>query len=453
MRPLPLLFLAAFGVGCGAAPERGDIVLVTIDTLRADHLGLYAYERSTSPRIDGWFESGRVFERAYATEAATAPSVASLLTGRLPQDHGVRLFYQLLEEDVALLPDLLPGEYETAAIVSNVVLTDEAIGFAGRFDHYDDFVDEREGLRDVFERRAARTTDAALRWVATRRDPERPLFLWVHYIDPHGPYDPPEAWTGAFPVEGHRPLALGRVAEYMVQPGVDNALEYVADYDAEIAYTDAEVGRLLDGLSQRLDLERALTVLTADHGETMMEGERWFSHGYQVYEPIVHVPLCLRGPGVAPGRVSELASGVDLVPTLLRFAGAAVPSGLPGRDLLAPDGDPDRVVYSEASAAGQQWRAAVQGQRKVRVLVRGATRTVLQQRQYDLAREAESGGGRPVGLSDPLVARLIEEIERDPDAAGIPSEYRAGMQIEAPKVAPDLDEKALQELRRLGYVE
>ena len=168
--PLALLALCA----CSSEPA-GDILLITVDTLRPDHLGLYGYERATSPNIDRHFANAAIFERAYATSANTSPSVISILTGQLPHDHGVRKFYQLLSDDVQLVTDLLPDAYQTAAFVSNIVLTDEAMGIARYFDHYDDHVDERESTRKIFERSAQRTTDAALLWIAEHRDPERPL--------------------------------------------------------------------------------------------------------------------------------------------------------------------------------------------------------------------------------------------------------------------------------------
>jgi len=179
--------------------------LITVDTLRADHLGMYGYSRDTSPNIDRWFADSRVYQRAYATEAATAPSVASILTGRLPQHHRVRLFYQLLGREIPALPDILAGAgYQTAAVVSNLVLTDEAMGMASRFDSYDDFVDEPEPSREVWERNARRTSDAAIGWLDDQRDPARPSFLWVHYMDPHGPYQAPEDRSTNF--EHDRPL-------------------------------------------------------------------------------------------------------------------------------------------------------------------------------------------------------------------------------------------------------
>ncbi|GAG03132.1 unnamed protein product, partial [marine sediment metagenome] len=266
------------------------------------HLGLYGYERNTSPEIDRWFADAAIFERAYTTNAHTPPSVVSILTGQLPQEHGVRLFYQLLPEGVLLIPDRLPGSYQTAAFVSNVVLTEEALGIANRFDHFDDRVDEKEPLRSVYERNARRTTNAVLLWLAEHRDAERPLFLWVHYIDPHGPYRAPSGAAGSFQHEGRLPVENKRILNYQREKGVEDALDYVDRYDEEIAYVDAQIGRLLDGYAQRHDSAAALVIFSADHGESMIEHERWFTHGYQVYEEIIRIPLMIRGPGLEGGR-------------------------------------------------------------------------------------------------------------------------------------------------------
>ena len=301
------------------APHR-DILLITIDTLRADHLGLYGYERETSPQIDRWFGGHAIYTRAWGPSARTSPSVTSILSGMLPQEHGVRLFYQLVEDGVALVPDLLPPAYQSAAFVSNIVLTDEAIGFAEHFDHYDDFVDERESRRRIFERQAQRTTDAALTWLQTRRDRSRPLFLWLHYIDPHGPYRPPADWSTSFEYES-RPVAIERIPGYTREGGVADGNHYLERYDAEIAYVDHHVGRLLDGYAQLAPAADALMILTSDHGESMMEHELWFTHDYQVYEEIVRVPMLVRGPGVESGHFDTPVTGAEVASTILSFVG------------------------------------------------------------------------------------------------------------------------------------
>lgn len=427
-------------------------MLLSVDTLRPDHLGLYGYERDTSPELDRFFGSGRVYERAYSTSASTAPSVVSLLTGRLPQEHRVRLLYQLVPDEVALLTDHLPDRYQTAAFVSNIVLTDEALGVADRFDHYDDFVDEQESFRPVWERRAERTTDAALEWLRDERDPARPLFLWVHYIDPHGPYRPPPGWTGRFEDPRVERVQPERIQPYTREPGVENAWHYVDRYDEEIASTDAQVGRLLEGYGPALD--DALVIFTADHGETMIEHERWFTHGYQVYDAILRVPLLVRGPGVKGGRATTPALGTDVAPTFLRAAGVPAPETMQGVDLRTGAGlDDQRILLGEATGASGQWRAAIQGETKWTLRVHGPDREVEKRRRYDLA--ADPGEKTPALWHEEDVAAftLLELVKNDPDPSGVPSEFEKGMQLRAPKVAPRVDAETLRKLEALGYAE
>ncbi|MAB80503.1 MAG: hypothetical protein CMJ89_14210 [Planctomycetes bacterium] len=431
----------------------GDIVLITIDTLRSDHLGLYGYGRGTTPGIDEWFQDGAIFERAYSAEASTSPSVVSLLSGKLPQEHGVRLFFQLLSEDVALVPDLLPPSYKTAAFVSNMVLTDEAIGFAGRFDHYDDFLDRRESKRRVFERNAETTTNAALLWLARRRDRTRPLFLWVHYIDPHGPYKPPSPFAEAFEHEGRLPVQLDRIPPFTRLEGVEDALEYIDRYDGEIRYVDRQIDRFLDGYARNQDPDQALILLMADHGETMADREHWFHHSFHVYEDIVHVPLLLRGPGVEKGRMQGLVSGIDVATTILAFAGGRGIAGGRGVDLRFGSAvDPNRIVLFEASLVDMQWRGARQGDGKWVAAVSGEKRLIPLRYRYDLREDPGEGTARDWQGSE--ASALLEQLIRsDPDPAGVPSSYAKGMKLSAPKVAPTVSKEQLEALRALGYAE
>ena len=435
-----------------ATPAR-DVLLITVDTLRPDHLGLYGYGRASSPQLDRWFADAALFERAYSTSASTSPSVVSLLSGRLPQEHGVRLFFQLVNDDYELLPELLPSSYQTAAFVSNFVLTDEAIGLARAFDHYDDFVAERESSREIYHRSARGTTDAALAWLARRSDAERPLFLWLHYIDPHGPYDPPGDWERSFTHAQALPISPQRVRPHLRLRGVEDGLEYVDRYDEEIAYADAHIGRLLEGYAKQRDLAQTLVIFTADHGESMMDHEGWFRHGYQVYEEIVRVPLAIRGPGVVPGRQTAPVSGIDLLPTLLAFAGVSPPAGGAGIDLLSGSLPPDRTLFAEALEPPTQWRAAIRGSRKWLVELRHGERTILERRLYDLAADPEEARPKVWPQGDPTGDRLLELCRSDPDPGGRPTRYRAGVYTAAPKVAPRADSEDLHRLRALGYVE
>jgi arylsulfatase A-like enzyme len=446
---LLLLAAALLGLACSAEQRPPDILLITCDTLRPDHLGLYGYERNTSPNLDRLFERGALYERAYATEANTPPSVVSLLSGQQPQEHGVRIFYQLIRDEVLLLPDLLPDTYRSAAFVSNVVLTDEAIGIAGRFDHYDDFVDEQEPYRAIYERRGERTTTAALQWLEEAWDPERPLLLWVHYIDPHGPYRPPDGTPIAFDHEGTVPIEKQRILSYQAEPGVEDALFYVDRYDEEIAHFDAALGALIDAYAARRPLSEALLAFTADHGESMIEHEKWFTHGYQVYEEIIRVPLLLAGPGIEAGRYSEPVSGIDLLPTLLHAAGVPRSPSLAGVALQEPLPE-DRVIESEAYQSNYSWRTAIRGQSKWTFAV--TPKGVMRKHYYDLAEDPAELTRRSWDRGPAAPKGLIERALADPDRSREAGRGAEGALISGPKVDPRVNERQLEQLRALGYV-
>jgi arylsulfatase len=452
-----VLVIGVLVVAAACARDRPgrDIVLVTVDTLRADHLGLYGYPRRTTPNLDHWFADGGVWERAYSTEADTSPSVVSFMSGLLPPEHRVRLFYQLVPEETRLIPDLLPEAYQTAGFVSNIVLTDEAIGIAHRFDHYNDLVDEPAGWQGnpaFFQRNARRTTDAALRWLREERDPNRPLFLWVHYMEPHQPYDPPEDWTFSFTHDDPKPIGIRQLLRAKSYGGIDNALTLVDRYDEEIAYADAQIGRLLDGYAEQFPIDDALLIFTADHGESMMEHKFWFAHGYHVYEEIVRVPLMIRGPGVEPGRRPGPASGIDVAPTVLRFAGAEMPAGSSGLDLRFEAIPENRTVFAEAATLSH-WRAAIQLNRKWMVRMEPGERAVVEQRFYDLM--ADPGELEPKRRFPDREApkQLLELCRRDPDPGGVPAEAIGRTKGRAPKAAPRATAEQLEQLRGLGYVE
>lgn len=453
--PIALLGILACGAGPSSHPG-ADVLLITVDTLRADRLGLLGYERPTTPGIDRFFASGRMYERAYSTAASTSPSVVSILTGLLPAEHRVRLLYQLVPADVRLVTDYLPPEYRKAAFVSNVVLTDQATGIAARFDHYDDFVDEPESARRVYERGARRNTDAALHWLAEGGAGARPLFLWIHYIDPHGPYRAPPEWPRSFRSDEPRPLEPRRVIPYMREPGVTDGGAYVAAYDEEIAWLDSQIARLLEGYAALRPIDQALVVFTADHGESMMEHEKWFRHGHQVYEEVMRVPLLLRGPGVAPGRSDRLAQGTDVAPTILRFVGVEPPPAMPDVDLRTGRGlGRDRLLPVEATYQTEQWRGVIGDGRKWMMHLVGRDRAVKQARSYDLARDPQELQPGPLAGRE-RGARLLEELRlADPDPSGVSETLRKGRAPSAPGlapgVAPDVAPDVLERLKALGY--
>ena len=345
---LALAALAVLAGGCRRAPDRPNLVLVTVDTLRADHTTPYGYARDTTPVLARLAREGVVVDQAYAPMATTGPSHAALLTSRYPIALGYLRNGQRLDEGQTTLAERLRAAgYRTSAAVSSFVL-DKRLGFAQGFGTYECRFEKRratatmerwEGLTVPagFDRRADETTDVALAWLA-RRGKDRPFFLWVHYFDPHQPYSPPAPYDRRFAGAG--------------EPGPAGT---AALYDGEIAFTDHQLGRLLEAIEAEGPSARTLVVVTADHGEGLMQHGH-MGHGLHLYEEAVRVPLIYRWPGVLPAgaRVPGPVEHVDLVPTVLDLIGVPRgPDDVQGQSLAAalrgragtPGRDPRRTVF------------------------------------------------------------------------------------------------------------
>jgi arylsulfatase len=346
-----LLALAGACLGCGAAAPPPDLLLlVTVDTLRADHLGAYGSERGLTPALDGLARESTVFSAAYAPAPFTLPSISALLSGRYPEELGISRNESALPAAVPTLASALRERgWRTAAVVSNFVLR-EACGLAAGFDVYDDRFTTHELTRRWPERGGSETTEAALRTLDDGADGTgSPCFPWVHYQDPHGPYTPaPEARARFIDAErdapdGRRRLPVnekhtgrGGIPRYQYFKGNREVAFYRAGYAAEVVAVDAAIGALLAALEARGLAERSIVVFAADHGEGLGEDDYWFAHGELLTDALVQVPLMIRIPGTPPARRSDLVSLVDLYPTLLqRVAGVAPDGDAPGRDLLA----------------------------------------------------------------------------------------------------------------------
>ncbi len=343
-RLVPILGLVALAGGCSdAAPARPHVLLVVVDTLRADHLGAYGHPRGLSPHVDALAAESVVFQRAYAPASYTLPSVVGLLTGRFPQSLGVHANLSIFQGAVPTLAVLLRSNgWRTAAVVSNPVL-EKRVGLQVGFDHYDDVRANRDGRA---------TTDAALQWidehVATHGN--APFFLWLHYQDPHGPYAPPpgyrERWLAgerARP-DGARELprdpthvGLGAIPRNVWVEGHPEVSFYRAGYAGEVQFVDEQLGRVLDHLGTLSLIDDTVVVFAADHGEAMGEGDYWFAHGERLTDPIVRVPLMIRVPGRQAEVRADVASLVDVLPTLASLLDLASPFEVAGRDLLAPE--------------------------------------------------------------------------------------------------------------------
>jgi arylsulfatase A-like enzyme len=356
--------LALLATGCdGSAPDAEspatpNLLLVTIDTLRADRLACYGGEAGVGEFLCSLPDGGTRFEWAFSTAPYTAPSIASILTGVYPSAHGVRQSaVSFLRVEVETLPELLQAAgYETAAFISNPVLQRTRQLDRG-FGVFDQRMPREERNRPGFVERDARSTcDAALAWAQVAAEP--PWFMWVHFQDPHGPYEPPDA-SPVYDEPGGTPLpvlekdnsGLGGIPAYQALPGVFTREAYEGRYVDEIRYLDEHLKRLVEGLDA-LGSPPAVLV-TADHGEAFGEDGYYFAHGHSVGLDQIRVPLLWR-PAVptAPAVVRTPVSLVDVAPTLLRIAGLETPSAWRGQPLPvagsdAPAGSPDRALFAE----------------------------------------------------------------------------------------------------------
>jgi arylsulfatase A-like enzyme len=365
-----------------------NVVVVLIDTLRADHLGAYGYERPTSPQFDALARQSVLFERTVAQAAWTKPSVASLLTGRFVKHHGVVSSRDALNPDLTTLAETLGGRgYRTAAFSSNPWITPE-FRFDQGFDQFesgramgaqltslykllkrvDRVLSGASGRRTdlagtVFwgssgnlgnSERDRLLTDAATDWIG--RQGADPFFMYLHLIGPHDPYNPPAeyvrpfrepTWDGA-PGPTKPPARVQTIFDQADPLGDAERAALMAQYDGAIAFADAQLGRIVEALRSTGALDRTLIVVTADHGEEFYEHRNW-RHGNQLYNEVVHVPLLFRLPERLPAaRRNDVSMLVDVFPTVVNLVDGSAPAdGLDGRALFAAAAAPVPPAYAE----------------------------------------------------------------------------------------------------------
>jgi arylsulfatase A-like enzyme len=422
--------------------------LLIADTLRADHLGAYGYDRPTSPALDRWAGQGALFERVWATSPWTLPSIGSMLSGQIPNHHGAglavdsgagRSFASFRPDVPALAPTLAEAGFATAAIVNNPFLL-RRFGLARGFEtweyvfrSYDDHP------------RSDELVDWALAWLGERD--ERPFFLMMNFFDPHLPYDPGSSSKGLFtrdyagalslPFAGYEDQNRHWVPESVADRGFVSAA-----YDEEIRYLDGQIDRLLMGLAERGLSEETLVVVVSDHGEEFFEHDS-FEHGHSLYDEVLRVPLLVLGPGVRAQRLNTPVSITDLFPTILESLELEIPPRLAGQSLWPllvggePSGIEDRALVAEVPLHGPRQWALVRWPWKV-VMTAGAT-----PRLFDLAQ-------------DP--GEKIDRADREPERIKALMAELAGIQRRArsergQRAAVSLDAETRQQLEGLGYLE
>jgi arylsulfatase A-like enzyme len=463
-----LLAAALLLPACGRSAPPPNVLLITIDTLRADRLGCYGYARATSPNIDRLAARGALFERAYTTLPRTTQSVASILTGRYPKSHGARgLFSTLSGTNLTLAEILAERKYDTAAFLSNLFLR-PGQGFEQGFGTYDNPQSRWDGDS------SGPISSAALDWLK-RRPGGRPFFLWVHYLDPHWTYRPAPPFDSAFDPDFterftlYEDLEAGRLTKGQVifenRLTARQVAHVAALYDGEIAQVDAALGQLLEyALSP--ELQPLLLVLTSDHGESLGEHGYHFAHGEYLYQETLRVPLLISLPGRIPAglRVGALAENIDIVPTIVELLGLhrvqaadgrplLVPAAgrgadgtwgaAPGRDIVFAESDfqlihPENRRYYIPGPAGK-WSSAFDGRYKLIHVPRPGGALV---EFYDL--EDDPGETRDLegaGADPEVRRRLLGELQRYVD-------YDAG----ATSRPREIDPEERRRLKSLGYV-
>ena len=439
------------GFAQAEALRRRSVILVVIDTLRADHLGLYGYGRPTSPHLDRWAAEGRVYERAYSTSSWTLPSFGSLYTGYLPMRHraGVAARFDRrgairankLDITVPTVAERLAAQDMKTGAVKNNPFLGRAYGVNRGFQEYDH---EPGGLHET--RRADVMVDRSLALIDQWSGD--PFFLVIHLYDPHMDYDPPAGFKGKFsdafdsqfdlPIDDlslrHRGDTLTEQDWHFVR----------AAYDEEVAFVDQQLGRLHQGLAERGVLDRALVVVTADHGEELYD-HGGFEHGHAMWEEIVRVPLIIWGPDVLEGRESRAVSLVDVAPTLLEWVGVPIPEDFHGQsllpNLLTGTPVPVRILFAEGRLYGPNQRVIIQWPLKVVVgeenePVRVTDLNTDPRERVDLL---EADPQRVGGQVSELVRKLRVQRRKARRAASSDEPVK-------------LDDKTLERLRSLGYI-
>lgn len=457
------------------APDQPSVLLITIDTLRADHLGAYGYTQARTPNLDALAARGILFREVVAPAVQTGPSHTSILSGLLPRNHGVLLNNMRIPESVETIADLLREEgYVTAAFVGGWTTTDQASGLPSRFQFFDDdlrpfrlFPPEayrlalfriyrflRQGQRsiDTTRRGAADVTSSAIAWL--ERNGGRPFFVWVHLFDPHLPYEAPEQYATAADRQYSGPasgrwynLSAKERKEIASTPSHVNHM--ISLYDAEIAYVDDAIGRLLEVTRHSAGGGDLLTIVTSDHGESMGEHDLFWDR--DLYDPTLLVPLIVAPPenkALKPQQVRQQVQLIDVAPTILELLAIDRPGRTDGSSLVKMMAGEDSTsapalsaIYMYPFAYAQERIAARHEDWKLIRRLPGwrtqGTWADMSQELYDLSEDPRELRDLAETAPD-MVKRLEAELDGQLRPADVPIE---------------LTPAERERLRALGYVQ
>jgi len=439
--------------GCGESPPAPrSLLLVTVDTLRADHLSSYGYARETSPGLDRLAAEGVLFRNEIVQRGGTWPSVTSILTSMYPRSHGVRSNGDVLDGSKRTIAELLQEHgFRTAALLTNM-LTAEHRGF----DEIVPFGDKAKGGRDAV------AAANAVQWLRDHRDEK--FFLWLHLMGPHHPYKPAPEYREHFdtgyigPIDGS-PRILKSIHARKRQLSERELAHIVSLYDAEILQVDARIRTVLDVLDELDIASDTLVVFSSDHGEELYDHNFYFLHSLSIYESVLHVPLIFSLPGRLPrGKtVDAIVESIDLAPTMFELLGLPIPDDFEGRSLV-PLIWGDGNVSAKPDAAYSELGPYIQSIRTDR------WHYIYNPRQLSSPGSRERDGGRKGIFS--IAKEELYDILEDPqqkrnvvrDHLGVAAELRdlvlqwRGSDADHYR-AHDLSPKTREELQALGYVD
>ncbi|MCK5117355.1 MAG: sulfatase [Candidatus Aegiribacteria sp.] len=342
---IPVLILSGCGDGDTCLSRYPDIVLILIDSARADHLSINGYHRETTPVQDSLASSGTIWTNVQGQSSWTLPAMASIMTGLSQRAHGAGYYNDTMYGiDVALptIPLMIRrgAGYQTAAFYNSVFINED-FGFNQGFDHFD-----CQGARGKASlRNAEDTINDFLVWYDTHRDSTKPLFSAIHFVDPHLPYSPPPPWDtlysdpksddlfNIFWGRGNDVLDLN---QNLVEMNPTQLEIMVGLYDGELAFTDSQIGRLLSELDARGTLHNTVFVIVGDHGEEFLD-HGGFGHGHTLYQEILDVPLIISGRSIPIGVNDEVVAQFDILPTILGISGLDIPIWVDGKDILSTE--------------------------------------------------------------------------------------------------------------------
>ena len=442
--------LSALGLSVGADPgiqriassERPNVVLIVVDTLRADRLSGMGYRRNTSPNIDTILNEGVTFTQTRTVEPLTNPAMCSILTSQMPHNHGATRNGLRLRSGLDSLPRTLSAAgYETSAFVGNWTLRDKISGLAEHFDNYGEIFNKKRWF-GLFAREstAEDLVESSIEWIDQhrRQTPEQPFFTWVHFVEPHAPYLKHKQHLAQLGLEGR------------------NNLSPSDRYDTEIAYTDAAIGDFLRRLNAISPPSDTLVVFVSDHGESLGEHQYW-GHGRNLFEEGLRVPMAIRWPGHLEARkIDTLSTNLDLAPTLLGLLHIAPPPSFEGFDWTpvlrgAIPSPENRRTWHQAHKGAVVGNATSRLARRSGLIslamVQGTRKEIFRltknrQTVYDLAndpREQTALTPAEAGKDAPIFTWMRTVFE--------------GLSAEDLEPVQPLDEESVSALKSLGYVD